>query len=81
VALFPVAPEDVPEDAVLAVKNTLFRHLDRDPRDDDLARLVVAAVIAMLTEDREAVEAAGEFISELTRATGAEVVIQARSPA
>jgi hypothetical protein len=75
--VFPVAPEDVPGEAVNAVKRTLLRHADRGPLDDDLARLVVAAVIAMLAEDGETLEAAGELISELALATGAEVVMQA----
>jgi hypothetical protein len=48
---FPVAPADVPPSAVRAVKRTLLRggHPDiEDPMDDELARLVVAVVIAAL---------------------------------
>lgn len=47
---FPVAPEDVPESAVRAVKRTLLRNGTGDPMDDDLARLVVAVVIASLSQ-------------------------------
>lgn len=48
---FPVAPADVPIDAVRAVKRTLLRNDHpgiEDPMDDELARLVVAVVIAAL---------------------------------
>jgi len=48
---FPVAPADVPVAAVRAVKRTLLRNDHpgiEDPMDDDLARLVVAVVIAAL---------------------------------
>jgi hypothetical protein len=48
---FPVAPADVPVAAVQAVKRTLLRNDHRgieDPMDDELARLVVAVVIAAL---------------------------------
>lgn len=43
---FPVAPEDVPIAAVRAVQRTLLRN-DRQGIDD-LARLIVAVVIAAL---------------------------------
>jgi hypothetical protein len=48
---FPVAPADVPAAAVRAVKRTLLRSEHpgvEDPMDDELARLVVAVVIAAL---------------------------------
>jgi hypothetical protein len=48
---FPVAPADVPAGAVRAVKRTLLRSGHpgiEDPMDDDLARLIVAVVIAAL---------------------------------
>lgn len=48
---FPVAPADVPVAAVRAVKRTLLRRDHpgiEDPMDDELARLVVAVVIAAL---------------------------------
>jgi len=48
---FPVAPADVPPGAVRAVKRTLLRsgHLGiEDTADDELARLIVAVVIAAL---------------------------------
>jgi hypothetical protein len=51
---FPVAPADVPAGAVRAVKQTLLRigHPGiEDPMDDDLARLIVAVVIAALHDD------------------------------
>jgi len=51
---FPVAPADVPAGAVRAVKRTLLRSGHpgiEDPMDDDLARLVVAVVIAALHDD------------------------------
>ena len=51
---FPVAPADVPAGAVRAVKRTLLRsgHSGiEDPMDDDLARLIVAVVIAALYDD------------------------------
>lgn len=47
---FPVAPEDVPDAAVRAVKRTLLRNGPCDPMDDELARLVVAVVIASLSQ-------------------------------
>ncbi|TVZ05066.1 hypothetical protein EAS64_10620 [Trebonia kvetii] len=50
---FPVAPADVPAAAVSAVKRTLLRNEHRvieDPMDDELARLVVAVVIAALRD-------------------------------
>jgi hypothetical protein len=50
---FPVDPADVPPDAIRAVKRTLLRSTHPgvdDPMDDDLARLVVAVVIAALHE-------------------------------
>jgi hypothetical protein len=43
---FPVAPDDVPVAAVRALKRTMIRH--GQPVDDDLARLLVAMVIAPL---------------------------------
>jgi hypothetical protein len=51
---FPVAPADVPAVAVSAVKRTLLRNDHsgiEDPLDDELARLVVAVVIAALRDD------------------------------
>ena len=78
--LFPVLPDDVPEDAVRYVKHRLFRHMDRSPLDDDVARWIVAGVIAILADpeaDRETVETAAVLVSELTAATGAVVAIQA----
>jgi len=48
---FPVAPADVPASAVRAVKRTLLRSGYpgiEDPTDDELARLIVAVVIAAL---------------------------------
>lgn len=62
------------------VKRTILRHADRGPYDDDLARLIVAGVIAILAEpeaDRETVEAAAAVVSEITAATGLVVAIQA----
>jgi hypothetical protein len=47
----PVAPADVPASAVRAVKRMLLRSGHpgiEDPMDDELARLVVAVVIAAL---------------------------------
>jgi len=58
----------------------MLRYSDRGPLDDDLARLIVAGVIAILAEaeaDRETVEAAAAAVSELTAATGLVVAIQA----
>jgi len=49
-----VAPADVPASAVRAVKRTLLRSGHQgiqDPMDDELARLVVAVVIAALHDD------------------------------
>lgn len=46
----PVDPADVPPEAVRAVKRTLLRNGTGDPMDDDLARLVVAVVIASLSQ-------------------------------
>jgi hypothetical protein len=77
----PVDPADVPEDAVRYVRRTMLRHSDREPLDDDLARMIVAGVIMILSEpgaDRETVEAAAAAVSEFTAATGAVVAIQAR---
>jgi hypothetical protein len=51
-AVFPVDPADVPEDAVRAVKRTLYRYagtVTADPMDDHVARVLVAVVIAALT--------------------------------
>ncbi len=50
----PVAPADVPASAVRAVKRTLLRSGHpgvEDPMDDELARLIVAVVIAALHYD------------------------------
>lgn len=77
----PVDPDGVPEDAVRYVRRTMLRHSDREPLDDDLARMIVAGVIAILSEpgaDRETIEAAAAVVSEFTAATGAVVAIQAR---
>ena len=49
-----MAPADVPAGAVRAVKRTLLRSGHpgiEDPMDDDLARLIVAVVIAALHDD------------------------------
>jgi hypothetical protein len=76
----PVDPVDVPEDAVRYVRRTMLRHSDREPLDDDLARMIVAGVIAILAEpeaDPATVEAAAAVISEITAATGAVVTITA----
>jgi hypothetical protein len=76
---FPVDPADV-EDAVRVVKYTILRHADRGPLDDDLARMIVAGVIAILSEpaaDPGTVEAAAAVVSEFTAATGAVVTLQA----
>lgn len=75
---FPVDPADVPAEAVRYVKRTMLRYPDRDPLDDDLARLLVAGVIAVLMNDRETVEAAAVLVSGYTLATGAVVAIQSR---
>lgn len=78
---FPAVPGDAIEDAVRVVKHTILRHADRGPLDDDLARMIVAGVIAILSEpgaDAETVEAAAGIVSEYTLATGAVVTIQAR---
>jgi hypothetical protein len=51
---FPVAPANVPAGAVRAVKRTLLRSGHpgiEDPMDDELARLIVAVVIAALHDD------------------------------
>jgi hypothetical protein len=77
----PVDPDDVPEDAVRYVRRTMLRHSDREPLDDDLARMIVAGVIAILAEpeaDTATIEAAAAVVSEFTAATGAVVAIQAR---
>jgi hypothetical protein len=51
---FPVDPDDVPAEAVTAVRRTLLRQRDLDVEDpadgDDLARLIVAVVIAALAK-------------------------------
>lgn len=48
VSPFPVAPADVPPDAVRFVKRTLLRNSSSTPFDDELARIIVAGVIAVL---------------------------------
>jgi hypothetical protein len=51
---FPVDPADVPAGAVRVVKRTLLRNSrrgDPDPFDDELARVLVAVVIAALAGD------------------------------
>lgn len=68
----------MPAEAVRYVRRTMLRHAGRDPLDDDLARLIVAGVIAVLATDRVALEEAAVLVSEYTRATGAVVAIQAR---
>jgi len=58
----------------------MLRYCDRDPLDDDLARIIVAGVIAILSEpgaDRETVEAAAAVVSELTAGTDLVVTVQA----
>ena len=50
---FPVDPADVPRHAVCVMKRTLLRHADRiaeDPMDDEIARLIVAKLIAALRQ-------------------------------
>ena len=77
---FPVDPVDVPAEAVRYVRRTMLRHADRDPLDDDLARLLVAGLIMILAEPgagRETVEAAAGAVSEIAAITGATVVLQA----
>jgi hypothetical protein len=76
----PVDPAGVPDDAVRYVRRVMLRHSDREPLDDDLARMIVAGVIAILAEpeaDPVTVEAAAAVVSELTAATGAVVAIHA----
>lgn len=76
----PAGPADVPEDAVRYVRRTMLRHSDREPLDDDLARMIVAGVIMILSDpgaDAETVEAAAAVVSEFTAATGAVVAITA----
>lgn len=75
---FPVDPADVPPQAVAHVKRTMLRHSGSDPLDDAVARLIVAGVIAVLAEDREAIEEAAVIVSAYTLATGNVVAIQAR---
>jgi hypothetical protein len=56
----------------------MLRYCDRDPLDDDLARLIVAGVIAILAEpgaDPETVELGAAVVSEIAAATGATVTI------
>ena len=49
--VFPVDPADVPAAAVRVVKRTLLRRRgDPDPFDDELARVLVAVVIAALSQ-------------------------------
>ena len=48
---FPVAPADVPANAVRALMRTMLRH--GQPVDEDLARLLVAMVIAALRQAAE----------------------------
>jgi hypothetical protein len=58
----------------------MLRHSDREPMDDDLARMIVAGVIAILAEpeaDAATVEAAAAVVSELTAATDLVVAITA----
>jgi hypothetical protein len=74
---FPVDPADVPEAAVRYVKRTILRHADRFPLDDDVARLIVAGVIAVLAEDRERLDEVAVLVSQYTLATGDVVAIQA----
>jgi hypothetical protein len=52
VGVFPVDPADVPPEAVRAVRRTLLRH-EPDGEDEDLARLIVAVVIAALKVDAD----------------------------
>lgn len=80
---FPVDPSDVPADAVRVVKRTLLRHSPVDPMDDDLARLLVAMMIAVLSEpsaDPGTVETAAGIVSEYTAVTGATVTIELLEP-
>jgi hypothetical protein len=58
----------------------MLRHADRGPMDDDLARMIVAGVIAILAEPAAGpgtVEAAAVAVSELTAATDLVVTLQA----
>ena len=50
--VFPVDPADVPLGAVRAVRRTLLRQSSThdDPADDELARVLVAVVIAALSQ-------------------------------
>lgn len=62
------------------VRRTMLRYCDRDPLDDDLARVIVAGVIAILAEpgaDPETVELGAAVVSEIAAVTGATVVLQA----
>lgn len=78
--LFPVDLAAVPAEAVRVVRRTLLRHSPVDPMDEDLARLLVALLIGVLSEPQGAgtVEAAAGLVSEYTAATGAAVAITAR---
>ena len=67
---------DVPAAAVSYVKRTLVRHPGYDPLDDDLARVIVAGVIAVLAEGGRPGEAAAVGAA-FAEATGATVVITA----
>lgn len=75
---FPVDPADVPPEAVRVVQRTLLRHdLPEDPADEDLARLLVAMVIAVLSEPAADPGAAAGLVSRYAAETGATVVITA----
>jgi hypothetical protein len=74
---FPVDPADVPDQAVAYVKRTILRHADCFPLDDDVARLIVAGVIAVLAEDQARLDDVAVLVSGYTAATGAVVAVQA----
>jgi hypothetical protein len=74
---FPVDPADVPAGAVRYVKRTILRHADRWPLDDDVARLIVAGVIAVLMEDQAHLDDVAVLVSRYTLETGDVVAIQA----
>jgi hypothetical protein len=74
---FPVDPADVAAGAVRYVKRTILRHADRWPLDDDVARLIVAGVIAVLMEDQAHLDDVAVLVSRYTLETGDVVAIQA----
>lgn len=78
---FPVPPDEVPEEAVRYVKRRLLRAAGRSPLDDDVARWIVAGVIAILADpaaDAVDAETAAALLAEFAAESDAVVVIQAR---